>query len=131
MSKCPRTCVRLAITMLLIALCAVAFPSFAQVNLRFGIEVAPPPPPVYVAPPPRSGFVWAPGYWAWDGNRHVWVEGHWMEARPGSYWVPDGWEHHVEERGGHWHYAPGHWAREHEHWEHDRGHERREHHDER
>jgi hypothetical protein len=111
-------------TFILIALGAAAAPSFAQVNFSFGIEVPPPPPPVIVAPPPRPGFVWAPGYWTWYGDRHVWVEGHWMQAQPGYYWVPDGWEHHVEERGEHWHFAPGHWDRDHEHWEHDRGHGR-------
>jgi len=113
-----------------IALCIAATPSLAQVDFHFGIEVAPPAPPVEVVPPPQPGFVWAPGYWEWDGDRHVWVPGHWMAVRPGYYWVPDRWEHHVEERGSHWHFAPGQWERDHGHWDRDRGrqeHERREH----
>jgi hypothetical protein len=127
---------RAAMTAVLIVLCGVAAPSLAQVNFSFGIEVAPPPPPVEeVYPVPRPGFVWAPPYWAWDGERHVRVPGHWMQARPDSYWVPDGWEHHVEETGAHWHFAPGRWERAHGHWEHDRGRhehgERRDHDDER
>ncbi len=133
MLKCARTRGREAILAALVALGTTAPPTLAQVNFSFGIEIAPPLPPVYVAPSPRPGFVWAPGYWAWDGRSYLWVEGHWMKARPGYYWVPDGWEHHVEERGEHWHYAPGHWKREHGHWERDRGHghQEGEHHDER
>jgi len=105
----------------LIALCATAAPSAGQVNFHFGVDVAPPVPQVEEVLPPRPGFVWAPGFWEWDGGRHVWVPGHWMTQRPGYYWVPDGWEHHVEEHGSHWHFAPGRWERSHEAWEHDRG----------
>ena len=57
-------------------------------------------------PAARRGFEWAPGYWNWNGRRHVWVEGHWEKVRPGhSYqraqWVHDrhGWR---LDRGG-WH----------------------------
>jgi WXXGXW repeat (2 copies) len=32
------------------------------------VETPPPPPP-----PPAN--VWAPGYWAWDGTKYVWVPG--------------------------------------------------------
>ena len=121
MSSGSKVLFRAAIIVFLI--CGVAAPSLAQVNFSFGIEVAPPPPPPEeVYPPSRPGFVWAPGYWEWDGERHVRVPGHWMEVRQGYYWVPDGWEHHVEQRGAHWHFAPGRWERDHGHWEHDRGH---------
>jgi|HubBroStandDraft_4_1064222.scaffolds.fasta_scaffold207573_3 hypothetical protein len=71
------------------------------------IEVAPPAPRVIVAPPPRAGFVWAPGFWAWNGHEHVWREGRWIPERRGFHWVPDRWE----ERHGHWRYAEGHWER--------------------
>jgi len=104
-----------------IALFAFASPSFAQVNFHFGIDVAPPVPQVEEVPPLRPGFVWAPGYWNWDGDQHVWVGGHWMDARPGYYWSPERWEHHVEEEGSHWHFAPGRWHKDHGRWEHDHG----------
>ena len=79
----------------------------AQAAIGIDIDVAPPAPRVIVAPPPRVGFVWAPGYWRWDGGRHVWHEGYWVRERKGYHWVPDNWE----SRGGHYHYNRGHWER--------------------
>jgi hypothetical protein len=71
------------------------------------IAVAPPTPRVVEAPPPRFGFVWAPGYYRWDGHRHVWVDGHFIRERRGWHWVPERWtEHH-----GRYHFAPGYWER--------------------
>ena len=99
----------------------VAAPVSAAPNLRFGIEIGPPPVPLEVVPAPRGGFVWAPGYWSWDGGRHVWIEGRWIPERRGYYWVPERWENHWEARGAHWHFAPGRWERNHGRWEHDRG----------
>jgi len=101
---------------------ALPVPASAEVNFSIGIDVAPPPRRVEVIPPPREGFVWAPGYWNWDGGNHVWVGGRWIAARPGYYYVPERWEEHAEARGHHWHFQPGHWEREHGRWEHDRGH---------
>jgi hypothetical protein len=100
---------------------AWAPPALAQVNFSFGVEVGPPPRHVEVLPPPRAGFVWAPGYWGWDGAAYAWVPGRWVESRPGYYWVPERWEEHAGERGRHWHFAPGRWEAEHGRWEHDRG----------
>ena len=56
-------------------------------------------------PAPRVGFVWAPGYWNWQGHRHVWVKGHYIHERHGHHWVNDNWE----QRDGRWHYERGHW----------------------
>jgi hypothetical protein len=110
----------------LIALGSVTAPAAAEINFSLGIDVAPPPARVEVVPAPRAGFVWAPGYWRWDGGNHVWVGGHWMAARAGYYWAPERWEQHAEERGHHWHFAPGHWEREHGRWERDAGRRERE-----
>jgi hypothetical protein len=79
----------------------------AQAAIGIDIDVAPPAARVIVAPPPRAGFVWAPGYWRWDGGRHVWHDGYWVRERKGYHWVPDNWE----SRGGHYHYNRGHWER--------------------
>jgi hypothetical protein len=87
------------------ALLGAASPSFSQVGIE--IEIAPPAPRVLVAPPPRPGFVWAPGFWQWDGHQHVWVDGHWMRERPGWHWVPERWAPH----GRRYRFVPGHWAR--------------------
>jgi WXXGXW repeat (2 copies) len=78
-------------------------PAFSAVGIE--IEVAPPPARVIVAPPPRPGYVWAPGYYRWDGHRHVWVDGHFIHERRGSHWVPERWD----ERHGHYRFVPGHW----------------------
>jgi hypothetical protein len=73
------------------------------------IDVRPPPPRVVVVPAPRRGYVWAPGYWYWDGrrDRHVWMDGRWIGERRGWRWQPAHWE----ERRGRWHFEPGHWVR--------------------
>jgi hypothetical protein len=65
----------------------------AGVSVAVGINVAPPAPQYEVVPPPRAGFVWAPGYWRWDGGRHVWVNGYWVPARPGYVYHQARWEH--------------------------------------
>ncbi len=120
-----RMSVQCMLSCLLIVFGALVMPAFAQVEFNIGIEVAPPPARVVVLPAPRPSFIWAPGFWAWEGGSHVWVEGHWIEARPGYYWVPERWEDHWEERGPHWHFAPGRWEREHGRGERERERERR------
>lgn len=71
------------------------------------VDLGAPPPParVEVVPAPRYGYVWAPGYWAWDGYRYFWVAGRWVGERPGYLYAPGRWE----PRGPHWHYVPEHW----------------------
>jgi hypothetical protein len=71
------------------------------------VDVAPPPPQVVEVPPARVGFVWAPGYWNWNGSRHVWVEGRWMGEKRGYHWAPDRWESY----NGRYRFARGHWER--------------------
>jgi hypothetical protein len=82
----------------------------AQVRVDVGIGVAPPAPRFERVPPPRAGYVWAPGYWRWDGrwHRHVWVGGRWVRVHPGYRYRPARW---VRGPRGHWHFHPGHWAR--------------------
>ncbi len=43
-------------------------PTPAQAAVGIDIDVAPPAPRVIVTPGPRAGFVWAPGYWRWNGR---------------------------------------------------------------
>lgn len=92
--------------------------SHAQVNLSINIGEAPPPPRVEVMPAPRRGYVWAPGYWRWEGRGHVWMNGHWERARPGQHWVAERWA----QAGARWRFEPGHWEHEHKM---ERGHERK------
>lgn len=63
----------------------------AQVGVSINIGGPPPPPRYEAVPPPRDGFLWAPGFWDWDGHRHVWHGGHWERARPGYAYRQPGW----------------------------------------
>ncbi len=82
-------------------------------GVAIGIEIgSPPPPPRYeVMPPPRGGYLWAPGYWAWDGYNYVWLEGRWLRQRPGYIYVPGRWE----QRHQHWYFNEGAWQPRHHH----------------
>ncbi len=86
---------------------AAAPAALADVGVRIEIGVPPPAPRIEVVPAPRAGYVWAPGYWAWNGHRHTWVSGRWIVARRGYHWVPEHWERH----DGRWLYAQGRWRR--------------------
>jgi len=64
--------------------------SFAQVGVA--VAIAPPELPVYEQPVcPGDGYIWTPGYWAWDGD-YYWVPGTWVMApEPGYLWTPGYW----------------------------------------
>jgi hypothetical protein len=62
---------------------------------------------VVEVPPPRAGYVWAPGYWRWEGGRHVWVDGRFIRERRHFHYVPEHWD---EGRHGHYHFVPGRWV---------------------
>ena len=70
-------------------------PAFAQDSGQEGPPVtteAPPPLPQYEQPVnPGDGYIWTPGYWAWDGE-YYWVPGTWVLApEPGYLWTPGYW----------------------------------------
>jgi len=71
------------------------------------VMVAPPPPQVEVqGSPPSPKHMWLPGYWQWNGSRHVWQAGHWAEPpEPGMIWDAPKWENH----GGKWAFVEGRW----------------------
>jgi hypothetical protein len=83
-----------AIVVLLASLAA-----FSQVAIS--VSFGPPPLPVYEQPVcPGEGYIWAPGYWAWDDDYddYYWVPGTWVEAPEVGYlWTPPwwGWENGV------------------------------------
>lgn len=85
-------------------------PVQAQAQTRMHTEVvvvhkAPPAPRHEVMPAARRGYDWVPGYWNWNGRRHVWVSGHWERNRPGYAWQPAQWRRD----GNGWHLERGHW----------------------
>ncbi len=58
------------------------------------ITVAPPELPVYVQPEcPGDGYLWSPGYWAYDPDYgYYWVPGVWIMAPTvGFLWTPGYW----------------------------------------
>jgi hypothetical protein len=67
--------------------------AMAQVGVNIIIGTPPPPPRYERMPPPRVGYLWAPGYWNWDGRRHVWAGGHWERARNGYRYDRPQWQH--------------------------------------
>ena len=71
-------------------------PVRAQFNLSVGINIrtAPPPLPFYTHPPcPVEGYLWTPGYWAYDEiDEYFWVPGVWVRPPfPGHLWTPGYW----------------------------------------
>ncbi len=92
---------------MVIALCSGLSGVASQAAVVVDVDIAPPAPRVVVVPPPRTGYVWAPGYWRWDGRRYVWVDGRWVHERRGWRWVPARWV----AVGPRWHYVAGHWER--------------------
>ncbi len=71
------------------------------------VDVRPPIARVEVVPAARRGYVWAPGYYRWDGRQHVWVGGRYIAERRGYHWRPAHWD----ERNGRYHFEDGHWER--------------------
>ena len=83
-----------------IVLAAASAPALSQVSLS--INIGPPPPPYEVVP------VLAPGYYAWHGDRYIWIRGRPIVERVGYRWAPDRWEN----RHGAYVREYGHWERE-------------------
>jgi hypothetical protein len=67
----------------------------AQVAIGISVGFAPPEIPVYEQPIcPAEGYIWTPGYWAWDDDSqdYYWVPGTWVLApQPGYLWTPGYW----------------------------------------
>lgn len=93
---------------LLLAASAVTAPALAQININ--INVGPPPLQYEAIPVMAPGYTWAPGYWAWSGERHVWVRGRVIVERVGYRWAPDRWEQREQvyfRHPGRWEPDPG------------------------
>jgi hypothetical protein len=100
-------------TLLILAMLSSPQLVLAQSDYSAAIRIAPPPVRAEPLPPPRSGYLWVPGYWNWEGRRHAWIAGHWEIARPGYHYRPSEWVY----RDGMWRLHHGSWAR------HDRDHD--------
>ncbi len=94
----------LLLTLLTLLLPVASSHAFVGVS----ITVAPPILPVYVQPPcPTPGYLWTPGYWAYDDSGYYWVPGVWVAPpRVGFLWTPGYWGY----AGGFYAFHAGYWG---------------------
>jgi hypothetical protein len=78
-----------------LAVLALLAPLAAWSQVSVSVTFAPPPLPLYAQPPiPGDGYLWTPGYWAWDpaNGDYLWVPGTWvMPPSAGLLWTPGYW----------------------------------------
>lgn len=81
---------RIALFAIVVLAASSTFAQF-RISVRFG----PPAIPVYEQPVcPGDGYIWTPGYWAWDDDNgdYYWVPGTWVLApEAGFLWTPPWW----------------------------------------
>src|SRR6185437_12756128 len=78
-------------------------------SVGVSLRVGPPMIPVYVQPPcPVEGYIWVPGYWAYDDDYgYFWVPGYWAEPPEVGYlWTPGYWGY----VGGIYSWHSGYWG---------------------
>lgn len=90
------------------ALTAATAPA-AHAGVFVSVNFAPPALPVYVQPAiPGPGYIWTPGYWAYDPvSGYYWVPGTWvLPPYAGALWTPGywGWS------SGAYLFHPGYWG---------------------
>ncbi len=87
---------KFAIRSLLFSLVLLIFcqGAFAQIGIGISVGFGPPALPVYEQPIcPAEGYIWTPGYWAYDPDYgYYWVPGTWVLApQVGFLWTPGYW----------------------------------------
>lgn len=84
--------VRFLLAFLIMAIPAAAF---GQIGVGISVAIGPPALPVYEQPIcPGDGYLWTPGYWAYDDSisDYYWVPGAWIQApEAGFLWTPGYW----------------------------------------
>jgi hypothetical protein len=73
-------------------LAVISTASFAQIGIS--VSFGPPALPVYEQPLcPGDGYLWTPGYWAYDNDYgYYWVPGTWvLPPQPEYLWTPGWW----------------------------------------
>jgi hypothetical protein len=89
----------------IIAAVATPLPSMADVGIS--LNFGPPAVQYEAVPVAREGYVWSPGYYNYENNRHVWVGGESIQVREGYSYRPNRWV----EGGGRWNLERSHWER--------------------
>jgi hypothetical protein len=109
MHKPYRTATLVLASTIALSACVIAPPPrmAAGPTVIVRAPIQPPPPRVEVIPPaPRQGYLWIPGYWHWEANRHRWIDGHWEQHREHEHWVDHRWERDDHDQwrlnGGYW-----------------------------
>src|SRR6202142_4541232 len=76
--------------MLSVSVLSLSTPASAEIAIGFSVRIGPPALPVYAQPIcPGPGYLWTPGYWAWnDDGGYYWVPGTWVVAPIGMLWTP-------------------------------------------
>lgn len=100
---------RVRLMRIVLALCLMTSASaWSQTYVNLSITTAPPPLPVYVQPPiPDNGYIWQPGYWAYEDGDYYWVPGTWvLPPSVGLFWTPGYWSW----RNGIYIFFPGYWG---------------------
>ena len=81
-----------ALTVACVSIICMPTVSSAQVGVGISVTFGPPALPVYEQPIcPGDGYIWTPGYWAWDPDAgdYYWVPGTWILAPEVGYlWTP-------------------------------------------
>jgi hypothetical protein len=81
------------ILMLAVSMLSLSTTSSAQIGIGISVRIGPPALPVYEQPIcPGAGYLWTPGYWAWnDAGGYYWVPGTWVVGPVGLLWTPGYW----------------------------------------
>ena len=79
----------------------------SSADVAVSVGIAPPPIAVYAQPLcPGPGYIWVPGYWAYDYG-YYWVPGEWVfPPRVGFLWTPGYWGY----SGGSYVFNDGYWG---------------------
>ena len=85
----------LLFALVVLAVVVLGMPTTSSAQVAFSVSFGPPALPVYEQPfCPGEGFLWTPGYWAYDYGfgDYYWVPGTWVRApRVGYFWTPGYW----------------------------------------
>lgn len=88
-----RTMISVRSLLFVLAVMTISVASFGQ--FRISVSFGPPALPIYEQPVcPGDGYLWTPGYWAYDDevDDYYWVPGTWVLApEPGLLWTPGYW----------------------------------------
>lgn len=95
---------------LLLSFALLMLPMAAKAGVFVSVRIGPPPLPVYEQPwAPGPGYLWSPGYWAYDQwyDDYYWVPGTWVRPpRVGLLWTPGYWAWDA----GYYSWYPGYWG---------------------